>query len=180
MEVWKEILECPNYHISNFGRVRNLKSMKILTPTICSDFGHSQIRITIKGRKHTELIHRLVARYFIPNPKNLPIVNHIDNNPKNNKADNLEWCTHSYNQLHSVKTGMSKNRLGSGCHKAIITEQRALNVFELSQTHKITEVAKIIGVTPSIVHKIKNGYSWNHITGLPRKRYTDSKIKISA
>jgi hypothetical protein len=175
METWKDILECPGYQVSNYGRVRH--GFKFIKPVPNNELGHSQIRITIKKRVFRELTHRLVARYFIPNPQNLPIVNHIDNDPTNNMAINLEWCTHSHNQLHSVKTGNSMNRLGSGCHKAKITESEAKEIFELSKLYRITDVSIITGTTASIVHKIKNGYAWNQVTGLPRKRYGDSKTK---
>lgn len=49
------------------------------------------------GKANTEKVHRLVAKTFIPNPDNLPCVNHKDCNPANNHVDNLEWCTYSYN-----------------------------------------------------------------------------------
>ncbi len=55
-----------------------------------------------------ELVHRLVAKAFIPNPNNYPCVNHKDENKSNNHADNLEWCTYKYNVQYSLKR--RKNR----------------------------------------------------------------------
>ena len=67
---------------------------------------------TILNRKNRN-IHRVIAETFIPNPNNLPCVNHKDGNKQNNRVDNLEWCTHSENTLHSFRTGLQKtNRLG--------------------------------------------------------------------
>lgn len=62
---------------------------------------------TILNRKHRN-IHRVIAETFIPNPSNLPCVNHKDGNKLNNSVDNLEWCTHSENTLHSFQNGLQK------------------------------------------------------------------------
>lgn len=57
----------------------------------------------INGKQYKKLVHRLVAETFIDNPKNLPEVNHKDNNPKNNNVENLEWCDRKYNLQQSYK-----------------------------------------------------------------------------
>ena len=73
---------------------------------------HCGYRHTILNRKNRN-IHRVIAETFIPNPNNLPCVNHKDGNKQNNRVDNLEWCTHSENTLHSFRTGLQKtNRWG--------------------------------------------------------------------
>lgn len=71
--------------------------------------GYSRVLLSANGIHKNYQIHRLVATTFIPNPKNLLIVNHIDGNPKNNRVENLEWCTQSENVLHAIH---SLNRLG--------------------------------------------------------------------
>jgi hypothetical protein len=55
------------------------------------------------------LVHRLIAIAFIPNPDNLPEINHIDGDPLNNNISNLEWCTHQYNMQHAWNTDLHKN-----------------------------------------------------------------------
>ena len=64
-------------------------------------------RHVILNRK-TRNVHRVIAETFIPNPNNLPCVNHKDGNKLNNSVENLEWCNHSENTLHSFKTGLQK------------------------------------------------------------------------
>ena len=56
------------------------------------------------------LIHRLVGEAFIPNPDNLPQINHMDENPKNNRVDNLEWCTREYNIRYFLERHPNKPR----------------------------------------------------------------------
>ena len=58
---------------------------------------------TYNVRGKSELVHRLVAEYFVPNPNNYPVVNHKDCNQLNNGVDNLEWCTQRHNVKHCVK-----------------------------------------------------------------------------
>lgn len=71
--------------------------------------GYLRVLLFANGVHKNCQVHRLVATAFIPNPKNLPVVNHIDGNPKNNRVNNLEWCTQSANVLHAIH---SLNRLG--------------------------------------------------------------------
>ncbi len=96
-----------NYTIDSFGNVHSKPRCGtrggILTP-ILSKNGYytvmlSPCRVPVK-------VHRLVASAFIPNPNNLPCVNHIDGDKLNNSVDNLEWCTSSHNSKHAVGLGL--------------------------------------------------------------------------
>lgn len=96
-EKWKKIEGLENYEISNFGRVKNIKTGRILKNKIKN--GREIFRIKNKDY----FIHRLVAENFIPNPNNLPMVNHRDENPLNNHFINLEWCTGKYNNEYGLR-----------------------------------------------------------------------------
>lgn len=112
-EIWKDIQDYETlYAISNFGRVksydvevrskggkRTIKG-RILKPLLV---GHNYLGVNLaKNTIHKmHSVHRLVAQAFIPNNRNLPEVNHIDGNKKNNNVSNLEWTTHSQNMKHS-------------------------------------------------------------------------------
>jgi len=94
----------------------NTRSIAVVTVGISSTYSKRFLKETTVGKskyKHVVLaglgskaVHRLVAAAFLPNPEGLPIVNHKDGNPANNVVEKLEWCTHSYNNYHAVKTGL--------------------------------------------------------------------------
>lgn len=67
--------------------------------------GYMQITVGKTGNRSQYRVHRMVAEAFIPNPDNLPEVNHKDNDRTNNRVGNLEWCTHTYNIQYSIDSG---------------------------------------------------------------------------
>lgn len=96
-EIWKKILESDkNYEVSNLGRVRNGNTLKILAPRPSAN-GYLRVHISVGNGRKDFYIHRLVASYFCNHPEGCDIVNHLDNDPSNNKASNLEWVTQKQN-----------------------------------------------------------------------------------
>ena len=116
MEVWKCICGYEgSYQVSNLGNVRSLNyrrtgKVKNLVP---KKNNCGRLWVDLKGKPF--LIHRLVAEAFIPNRYNLPQINHKDENPKNNKVDNLEWCSGEYNRMQYIQNhsdyGRKRERL---------------------------------------------------------------------
>ena len=102
-EIWKDILGYEGlYRVSNWGRVWSCRKNKILKLHTCqSDYVY--IGLHKDGKVKSYKIHRLVAQTFIPNPNNLPEVNHIDEDKSNNRWDNLEWCDHKTNCNHGTR-----------------------------------------------------------------------------
>lgn len=106
MEEWKTIIIDginTNYMISNLGRVKSLKRNIILS-TYINHSGYECARLMINGKRFGTGVHRLVAQAFIPNPNNWPQVNHKDENPLNNRVENLEWCTSQYNNTYGNRS----------------------------------------------------------------------------
>ena len=109
-EKWKDIKSYEGiYQVSNLGRVRSFAKSydpHIMTP-MPNQKGYMRIFL-INGTKHKWLrVHRLVAMAFIPNPNNLPQVNHKDGNKLNNCVDNLEWVTNQENCEHAQRNGLT-------------------------------------------------------------------------
>lgn len=120
-EIWKVIPECDNfYEVSNFGRVRSYKNSSRGKRTIPIEIhGLKGLYKTVSINGKTKYMHRLVAEAFIPNPNNLPVVNHINGNKLDNRAENLEWTTYSGNIQHALHSGL----MGK-CKKVICIETR--------------------------------------------------------
>ena len=104
-EVWVDIIDFPGYQVSNTGKVRNIKDFRLLGQQL-NKAGYYIVNLRKDLESYTCLVHRLVAIAFLPNPDNLPIVNHKDENTINPNVENLEWCTAEYN----VNYGTARER----------------------------------------------------------------------
>ena len=100
-EVWKDIEEYETeYQVSSVGRVKLLKNNIILRCFL--NRGYVYVTLSKQSVETKKKVHRLVATAFIPNPDNLPDVNHIDENKTNNCRKNLEWCSKEYNRKYGT------------------------------------------------------------------------------
>lgn len=109
-EIWKDVAGWEGiYQVSSFGRIRRLTTRggrPLPEPRIlkekCDGNGYLMVCLSNKVHKYVH-VHHLVAVAFISNPSNLPCINHKDENKKNNRVENLEWCTHQYNNVYGTK-----------------------------------------------------------------------------
>ena len=104
MEEWKNVIGYEGlYEVSNIGNVRNVRRNTLLKLSK-TNYGYIQVYLYKNGIRTGLKVHRLVAQAFIPNPDNLPQINHLDEDKTNNRVDNLEWCSHKYNVNYGHRT----------------------------------------------------------------------------
>lgn len=153
-----------NYFIYDNGLLQNVKTNKFLKPYKSSG-GYLYIKIVKNKRHHHIRLHRLVALAFIPNPDNLPCVNHKDGNKENNCVDNLEWCSYSDNIKHGYKNNLFKNPTFSPTRVI----QYDLEGNFIKTWNSIKDIEKKFGVSHTAIrfcclNKIKTcaGYIWKY------------------
>lgn len=109
MEQWIKIKETNDrYEVSDHGRVRRTKTLKVLTP-IVNPYGYLKVRCRVDGVVKNIYNHTLVARYFVSGQRPGTQVNHKDGDKRNNHFKNLEWCTPKQNINHAWKSGLASS-----------------------------------------------------------------------
>lgn len=101
------------YDFSNYGRVYSIRQKRILKD-VKPNKNDRYIRRTLRdihNNLNTELVHRIVAEIFIPNPNNYQFINHKDENKSNNYVGNLEWCTREYNNNYGTRNKRASEKL---------------------------------------------------------------------
>ena len=108
IEIFKDIKDLEGkYQVSNLGNIMSLNyngtgKSKLLKPGKTKN-GYLLVSLYKNRKRKSYKVHRLVAEHFIPNPDNLPEINHKDENKENNSVDNLEYCTHEDNINHGTR-----------------------------------------------------------------------------
>ena len=100
-----EIKEYNGYFVASNGKIFNKRGRELKPASNLK--GYKFVSFSHKGKTKNEMLHRVLAKCFIPNPNNYPQINHKDGNKSNNKLDNLEWCTPSQNVQHAWDNGLA-------------------------------------------------------------------------
>lgn len=166
--IWKDIVGYEGiYKISEYGDVVSLKrecgfgSRREEKPkTISIKKGYASVALCREKTIKHFLLHRLVAQAFIPNPENLPQINHIDGNKINNNFKNLEWCDRSHNQIHARKLNLQG---GERTNTAKLTERDIRAIRKLYPKVNSMELAEAFDIGQSTICKIINKNYWKYV-----------------
>jgi hypothetical protein len=189
-EIWKTIEDYPDYMISNMGRVKSLKYGKErIIKQLKNKDGYWRVILCKEGKTKQYYIHRLVAMNFIPNPNNLPIINHKDENPSNNCVSNVEWCSYTYNINYGKRNEKvakaHKGKPNISVSKPILQFSKSGNII-LGKFNSLSQVSKLLNINCSDIcnccngkRKSAKGYKWMYYEDYVNRmnRYlTDKKV----
>jgi len=166
------------YLITEDSRIFNIFTEKELKGYISKDTGYKVVNLQLgkAGEYKTQLIHRLVGKGFIPNPENLPVINHEDGDKLNNDISNLVWCTYSYNNYHAFRTGLKKPTSVSSekCNLTTHTIEEATLVCELlSKGISPKKISNDYNLGYDFVLRIRKRETWKELS----KNYKFKKTK---
>ena len=175
-EEWRPVVGWEkNYEVSNAGRVRRIKTGRILKN--CKSGRYDFVTLYPIGKSKNERVHVLVAEAFHGKRPNGYEVNHKDANKRNNRAENLEWVTPKENHMHAIGLGLGGAGRGSGhgthtCPESYRGERRWNAKLKESQVLEILRIGKSVsrqfladkyGVTRMAISDIVNGKNWKHL-----------------
>lgn len=157
----KQYKDTPYYITENGEIFRNGKELK----TSLTNKGYKTFRASINGVRQHIVIHRAVAELYVPNPNNLPQVDHIDTNKLNNHYTNLEWVTNKENRGRAIKNNLMK--VGEDYKHTKLTEQdvKYIRDYYIPRHPEFGGVAlsKKFGVRDSTISRIIHNKRWKHL-----------------
>jgi hypothetical protein len=169
-EIWKSVNEYEDrYEVSNLGKVRSLYRQKPILKPFVSKWGYEIVSLCKNGKVNKCSVHRIVASAFVPKQEGRDVVNHIDGNKQNNRAENLEWCTPKENSRHALDNGL----LAPCIAAARVTAQNILsnygrenrqpilaidqNTSKQTEFSSISEAAEILGFDAGNISRVLSG-----------------------
>ena len=162
MDKYYKINGYEDYYITKSGKIFSSLTNKELKFDRSQTGGYCKVKLMDRrlGRFINLSVHRLVALQFIPNPRNLPEVNHKDGNHSNNNVTNLEWCTTEYNRRHALENRLYK--IEEDNPRAKLTKQQVFQIYKDWETCKSkTTIAKKYNVSDSLIGEIIRGVRWS-------------------
>lgn len=175
IDKWRDVVGFEGlYLVSDQGEIKSVERRKtnnggtqfvnerirVLTP---DRDGYLKVCLSKNGRHYVKSVHRLVAEAFIPNPYNLPVINHINEDKQDNRVENLEWCTVQHNTMHG--TGRIRTAMKQG--RAVV--QLDMDDNAIDEFYSMGVASKATGIPQPNIFKVCNGerntaggYKWRY------------------
>lgn len=181
-EIWRDVDGYEGfYKVSNFGRIKRVEHSdkfghfykeRVLTITP-KKHGYARVHLSKDGIAEWVSVHRIVAKAFVPQKTGCNIVNHLDNNPSNNSAENLEWTTYKGNMQYAAMQGRMKGNPENlkKAQKAKEIPVVAIKGDKRTLYKSGSEAGRLLGVSPGHIaaacrkeygYKTVGGYEWEY------------------
>lgn len=166
-EIWKPLIDFPNYEVSNFGNVKSLTKIKRgsnLSPSSRKK-GYLQVQICRNNTVRSMYIHRMVWQTFMGEIPNGMEINHKDGNKHNNHIDNLECVTPQQNSQHSWSLGLCIPTQGMRSGRAKLTDDLVREIRFRYENEDISQpkLAREYGVSKTLIWDVVSGNRWKHV-----------------
>lgn len=149
--------------VNNFGECVRKAKVKNLNP---DKRGYVKVTLTNKeGVTISTTVHRVVCQAFLPNPTNLPMVNHKNGIKHDNRLENLEWCDDSHNSRHAIETGLTRIRKGEEIYFAKYSNYQVWLIKKMYHDDglSITEITNMLGCNRRTIADMIKNRTWKHI-----------------
>ena len=153
-----------DYLISKSGKIYSIIKRRLLKPYDANGYYKVYLKDKRLNKCVSVFLHRLIAIQFIPNPRNLPVVNHKDGNKKNNSIYNLEWCTEEYNHRHALETGLLRVK-GEDNPRAKLTVEQVQEIYKFYFDRKYNkkQISRLFNVSDALIGEIVRGVRWSEV-----------------
>lgn len=159
--MWKAIEGFYGYEVSDNGSVRSFKNYHgLITDTYhilkprTNPNGYQIVTLyDDQGIPHQLSVHRLVAKAFLPNTNNYPVVEHLDDDKAHNAVENLEWVTYQENSIRACNAGLYEPIFRKTRRPVMVTD---LRTGEQTYFEGVNEAARCLGYSPAIISRVAN------------------------
>ena len=193
VETWRPVRDFEGlYEVSNLARVRSVdtdevriksngqpyiyhKKSKVLKQKICGNCPYYRINLHKDKEEYTKMVHQLVAEAFVPNPNNLPCINHKDEDKTNNLPENLEWCTTQYNNTYGHAREKLRDAVSHPIEQLTMDGQRVAIFRSARELERLSggkyfarNITKVANCTTTRYNSVY-GYRWRFIDKIDDK-----------